>query len=1115
MTNLYANSVFEDNPTCLWALDEALPATPTGIITRPSTIPTVQTNAKIANAFGNSRFPAYYMSNGTVLYVRDGGIPLVFGSSSVTSVLPNTDQPTEPSVIFPGFGFLNNDGRAKTITFEAWLRITTNTHYPRRIIGPIVGTDGLYVNGPFLTLKVGDNIGSHYIGEWDRPMLVDIYYSQSSAGLILNGEQVISLSFDYKDLSLPAKTSNAGKDQDWIGIFAHTNVPLIQLDCVAIYPYQVSTEKAKLHYVKGQSVESPELKNSSNSDVPIIVDHQMSKYANNYSYPGTGRWQNGAIDNVSTDGNRLSAPNYSLPTIVFQNPQGTEAQELKTLSGWYKLQESLPGQTMTTTLTDGTLMDNSVFFSINPTQTANVTTTDGGANTATTVSMWANGHIYFDNFNLLLGDTIEAIYGVFKVAALPATKQVLFKITNNLNEYFEASINNSANISYVFGSPAGVVETFTSSGVVNTTNKFVAGVNISQLVTASTGSQLASFFANRSSLKMYFGATDKFENTFTGNIYKIGFCNTKNLNKISTSFEDGKAKNLEADRNIFDAHFASYTLIGVTTFGSFALDIAIAGSWEDYVPLTLLAKNIITSTAGAAETNEYRLSTIQHNIDYPNISNINNALIKEYVEIKDLGVSTVSSSQIDKDKVVLSGGPFASNVITFTQDSQIKWENTSYQVDNNSLLFPPPTSGTYVSGPRLEERGLSTLIEMYVPGIIRNPLSIRSLELSAQAMNNSTIKTPIGTKFGKDVYSYSDSGSADYAYPFYGTVYKSSTPYLYLTKFSGFRGAFGSGGGGTNTLGIEIPINKFAQDKYQMNYIQMAIYTDKNFATSGDRNIFSVKDNSKTIFINYSSSTGTTAKLEAKSGSVGGSTYSDVKFYVDGKELTAGNDIVIHKGQWHMIGIKFSPLLSFDSIDTGYIRVGATQFVVNNIVDYQIPEALLRSTQFFDTWGEYVDPALADADNNWANVLSISSTLPLITGAVSSSDVVTYTTASAHGLTTGDRVTVTNLTAAYNASNVTTTVITPTTFSATVAGSGTGTAADQNGNFVIIQQWQNTYIDSVGAVGEVLNPTEIYNSYIKSNTVLADELNTKMTVAPSQYLAFLGNRWQTYSVIPL
>ena len=1028
--NLYANSVFEDNPTCLWALDEDLPDTPTGIIELPTNIPTVQSDGKIAEAFGNSRFPAYYMSNGTDLYVRNGGIPLVFGSSSVTSVLPNVDEETEPSLIFPGFGFLNNDGRAKTITFEAWLRITTHTHYPRRIIGPITGTDGLYVNGPFLTLKVGDNIGSHYIGEWDRPMLVDIYYSQSSAGLILNGEQVISISFDYKDLTLPQKTSDTGDDQDWIGIFAYTNVPLIQIDCVAIYPYQVSVGKAKLHYVKGQSIESPELKNSSNTDVPIIVDHQMSKYANNYSYPGTGRWQNGAIDNVSTDGNRLSVPSYSLPTVVFQNPQGIDdAQELKTLSGWYDLQESLPSQSMTTTLSDGILMNNDVFFSINPTQTANTTTTDGGTETSTTVSMWSNGHIYFDNLNLLLGDTTEAVYGVFKVAATSATKQVLFKITNNLNEYFEVSITND-DISYKFESVSGS-QTFSSDNAFTAENKFVAGINISQLVAASTGSQLASFFANRSSLKMYVGATDKFENTFTGNIYKIGFCNTKNLNKISASFEDGKAKNLEADIDIFDAHFASYTLIGVTTFGSFALDIAIAGSWEDYVPLSLLAKNVITSAAGATETTEYKLNAIQHNVDYPNISNLTNALVKSYVEIKDLGVSTVSSDQINKTKITLSGGMFASNVIDFSNG----WENIVYEIDNNTVVFPPSVSGTSVSGLNLEERGISTLIEMYVPGIIRNPISIRSLELSAQAMNHSDTKTPIGTKFGKDVYSYIDSGTTDYSYPYHGTVYKNSTPYLYLTKFSGFRGGIL---GNVGPTGIEIPINTFSQEFYQVNYIQMAIYTNSNFLTAdpGNYPIFIVKNKDKTIFVNYTSATGSSATLLTKSTTYNGSSYTDAEFYVDG--VKNGK---IYPGQWHMIGVKFSPLLSFDGISTGYIRLPANQFTINNVVDYQIPASLVRSTQFFDTWAEYLDESLGADNYDWED-------LPALSGV----------------------------------------------------GSPT---------------WEDIYLDSTGSIGEILNPTEIYYSYIKSNTVLADEIDTKMTVASSRYQVFLGNRWQKYNVIPL
>lgn len=258
MANVYADAIFADHPTCLWALDESLSPLVAQSISSLD-IAVSNTYGVKANAYGNTRFPGYYLSDNTEVYVRNGGMPLVFGSSFATSVFPNADYSGEPSLIIPGFGFLNSDGRAKNLTLEAWIRVTSSTHYPRRIIGPITGTDGLYVNGPFLTLKVDDYVGSHYVGEWGRPMLIQIYYTGSGAGVILNGEQVISLTFDYKLITLASKTGENG-DQDWIGFFAYSNVPIMQVDCIAIYPYQMSAQKAKLHYVKGQSVDSPEIK---------------------------------------------------------------------------------------------------------------------------------------------------------------------------------------------------------------------------------------------------------------------------------------------------------------------------------------------------------------------------------------------------------------------------------------------------------------------------------------------------------------------------------------------------------------------------------------------------------------------------------------------------------------------------------------------------------------------------------------------------------------------------------------------------------------------------------------------------------------------------------------
>jgi hypothetical protein len=87
--------------------------------------------------------------------------------------------------------------------------------------------------------------------------------------------------------------------------------------------------------------------------------------------------------------------------------------------------------------------------------------------------------------------------------------------------------------------------------------------------------------------------------------------------------------------------------------------------------------------------------------------------------------------------------------------------------------------------------------------------------------------------------------------------------------------------------------------------------------------------------------------------------------------------------------------------------------------------------------------------NTTSFTYAYGSTLPAITNAVSSANVVTYTTATAHGLRSGDRVTVANITAAYIATNATVNVINTTSFSTYVAASGTATAADGAGDFTM------------------------------------------------------------------
>jgi hypothetical protein len=831
----------------------------------------------------------------------------------------------DPSLIIPGFGFLNENGKNKRLTLEAWIRVSPSTQTPRRIIGPITGDNGLYVSGGFLSLKIGENICSHYVGEWGRPMLVHIYYTGTSAGVILNGESVISINYDYRTIEFPTKLNAASEDQDWIGFYAYSDIVPFQIDCVSIYPYQIPIEKAKLHFVKGQSVESPEIKNSSYFDVPVIIDYQMSKYANNYTYPGTGRWRNGVIDNISTDNNVLSAPNYQLPQLILED-------NYRTVSDWNDLQRNLSGQSNSINLSNGELIDNDVFFKIVPDNVANTTFNYAG-------------YLYFDKFNLLQ-DPVKSVYGVFSVSSLPTSEELLFRISNSSNEYFEVVLDNN-DITYRFVSPAITTYEKVSANVVTINNKFTVGIDIDAIVTEEENGQMSKFFNNASELKVFLGGPPSFNGgtaisedspkLFSGNIYKFGFCNQNNLNKISNNFVDGVADT--ATTSEFDSHIASYTLFGINTLNTFSLDIAVNGTWRDYISLSQMDKNISIDQSG---NTAYSIDFLQLNIDVPQMSNVVNSSVRSYVEFSEIATSVVSTNQITKTNISVQ----STNVI----DPLTEWLNNKYEFINGSIVYLP--TGGYGD---YNDLGLVTHIEFFVPGIIRNPVKIKMLQVASQALNYSPTKTPIGTRFGKDIYSFgTTSGTRDYSKKNPYSIYKGTTPYLYLTKQSGVK-LLGSTFDGTR--GIEIPINESAKDYYKVSVLSVSAMYEKPFAA--DVELFRIKYNEDTITVYADRTDSNYAELTAKLSngtiiSTGGSPV--VKFFVNGTE-----DATIRYGEWNMIGILFNGLLDFGGASTNRIDITGP-FIINNISDYQIDESTENSNFSFYLW--------SDTDNNtWQQVL--------------------------------------------------------------------------------------------------------------------------------------------------
>lgn len=885
-----------------------------------------------ANAYGLQDNKGYYLVKDNSLVAKNTGIPLVYGASNLTKLLPNNG---DPSLIIPGLGFLSEAGQYKEYTLEAWLRVNSDASSTRRIIGPLGSNDGVYVDGPFITLKVGTNTGSYYVGEWTRPMLMHIRISENYASMLINGEEVISLNYITSDLSLPEKLNSLGKDQDWIGFYAYDDVSPVEIDCVALYTYQVPLVLAKKRFIYGQGVEFPEGINQAYSGSSVYIDYPFADYTNNYSYPNIGKWSQAVVDNLKVENNMLCTPEYELPEIVLSS--GTLSELYSTLGSSQSSEE--------------------LFFSFNN-----------------------SGYMYFDNLNFL-NQKIRSFYGSFKFLAEPTSKEILFRLeSTNADDYFEVSTNGQE-IWYVLNY-RGEQQVLSKAASVSVGEIIPIGIDIEK-ISSYFGGGVASFFGNINTLKLYVGGKSNLTETFSGNIYRVGFCTARNHKKIEYLFNERGVpvysenifesyldtpdveynsldnyfgtNSAEWDTIIdggigdiypidsFQGHTASYTLSPVEYFGNYTLDIDIQGYWEDYIPLTYFAQYVKDEKG----KEYYDLDLIQFNINYPapsvfveeeqtnswtyaelydeynvptqrTYSSLDNQLFTGYLNYDDL------KNRVYKNYKYDTSGSLVKSYVTFqyienganlsesnfinserpSNDSIVvpgeNWMSTRYEVVNNMIIYPP-------SDVRTLDLALVTHLDFNVKGILKNKIKIRNLEYASQAFN-STSPNPIGTRFGNEIYPYKKSGFYyDYKERNPFTIYKGSSPYLYLTRYTGIelKGTYDP----MINRGLSIPINKTMAENYKVLALQAAIRYDKDAFPYGSTEIFEIQSKNTHIkfYMVAIHPSGERAKIYAINAKTG-KLEDGISFYWNGKLV---KEPVITIKEWGFLGISFPNVLDF------------------------------------------------------------------------------------------------------------------------------------------------------------------------------------------------------------
>jgi hypothetical protein len=882
-----------------------------------------------ANAYGLQSTNGYYVSDSKKLFAKNSAMPMVYGSTSSTRI---TRNPNGPSLVIPGFGFMNEDGQYKDFTFEAWLRIQSHTPTPKRILGSVGSEDGVYVHDAFLTLRVDGQSGSYFVGEWDRPMLLAIRMSETSASLVVNGEEVVSLTLD------PAQVILASKEFNWIGFYAYADVPYIDIDCVGIYPYIVPNIVEKRRWVYGQAIGIPEAVGSNDVGTTIIADYTVAKYAKNYLYPDMGSWNQGILENLITEGQRLSLPKYELPEVVFKN---------KLVSDWYKDLATVQQEAVE-------------FLSLQPN------------------SLWQNsrGYLSFSN-NSPLNNNGRAFYALIESDSNMDGNQVIFIMKNEVSGESLSAILNSDTLTYTL-SYLNANGTRSQEEITSVTNlapgsTFGVGIDIESF-SKSFGSRVSAFFGSRSSLKLYVGGDpdEAAGETFSGNIYRIGFCTQRNFQKISDLFtttgvmktaaalESTNAYNggtpstsvwdqvadggvsltnssaeygLEVDgggifplmvQRLLD-HVGSYNIVPKTFVGNFTLDIAVNGYWQDYVPLSHFAKTV----DGGGGKLTRGLDFIQFNIGYPQISKIVNHLhdtsgstVKTYVSFQYLKDTSTANPAYHLYTSLLPD----TNVVSPGTD----WLSTKYEVVNDSVIYMPPNVN-------VNSLALVLHIEVLATGIQQTPIKLQTVQLSSRA-HNAFSPNAVGTKMGVDIYPYKKTGEYfDYKGKNPFSVYKGHTPHLYLTSTSGFR--LRDIDADNLTHGFSIPINQNAATYYAVSAWQLMMRYDQESFTQVPLEVFEVKSKDRYIkfYLQADSITGQRGMLFAIDAETGYA--QDVSFYVNGR-LVKNPLIELHS--WTTIGIVFNFSIDFSSTVGAFNVTGPILF--NNVSHYQ-------SSKFSDLQG--------------------------------------------------------------------------------------------------------------------------------------------------------------------
>jgi hypothetical protein len=516
-------------------------------------------------------------------------------------------------------------------------------------------------------------------------------------------------------------------------------------------------------------------------------------------------------------------------------------------------------------------------------------------------------------------------------------------------------------------------------------NKFVKNYNY----------EVSKFFQSPELIQMYIAGD--LEKTFYDRIFKVGFCNDVNNVEIQESFLENGVADFFEHRNFIN-HYATYTLTPLHRFNRFFMDISVASTWEEYIPLTTLAgfaRNILGQ-------NYYDLDMIQLNVGYPPIKEIetdedrlrrwtyseffdewNIPTVRSYNLLQDpeysgyqiyadLNFKRESETFFNTEKASLrsyvtfqaltdganqplANFPFTNrpliNKVIDAESVNSSFQPyrsylTKFEFIDKSIVLPPKT---------IDFTEMAMVVHFVIKheGILSNPLKIREFEISSKALSQYDFN-PIGTEFGTPIYPFVKLGVYyDNKEKNPWLISKRRFPYLYLTEDSGI-----------SLLGeyvvdeehsMAIPVNDARTQDFAIGAMQFWGKAEFNEFPEIPTPIFQIEALQETIeFVIRSDASGKRGTIVARNKENQLLT-EGIVFYQNGIRVKSP---IIELNQWNSFGFGFDTPISFDQY-SGFLTF--FRGMTFNNISYFKPAGLGESVATINRiWGR----VLTDDDIN-------------------------------------------------------------------------------------------------------------------------------------------------------